>query len=215
MPATPGNPGPRSVKGAIRRGRKFRQVLDGARAVFMADGYERGSMDEIARRAGVSKATLYSYFPDKRLLFEEVVRVVCRRQADAAIELSDSAAPPEAVLRAAARRLIDFYLSSFGQAMHRICAAEAVRFPELGRHFYESGPKLARARIGAYLEGACAAGWLTIEDVALAADQFVELSKADLFARMSCGLAGTIGPGCVERVIEGAVATFLARYRAA
>jgi len=200
--------------GGIRRGRKFQQVLDGAREVFMADGYERGSMDEIARCAAVSKATLYSYFPDKRLLFVEVVRIECLRQADAAIELTDTASPPETVLRAAARRMIDFYLSEFGQAMHRICVAESPRFPELGRHFYDSGPKMARERIAAYLEAASAAGWLAIDDPALAADQFVELSKADLFARMSCGMSDSIEPARIERVIDGAVATFLARYSA-
>ncbi|WP_372674886.1 TetR/AcrR family transcriptional regulator, partial [Aquicoccus sp.] len=48
-----------------RSGRKFDQVLEGARKVFMADGFERASVDDIARAAGVSKATLYSYFPDK------------------------------------------------------------------------------------------------------------------------------------------------------
>ncbi|MEL6597866.1 MAG: helix-turn-helix domain-containing protein, partial [Pseudomonadota bacterium] len=56
----------------IKRGRKFDQVLDGARKIFMSDGYEGASVDDIAKAAEVSKATLYSYFPDKRLLFMEV-----------------------------------------------------------------------------------------------------------------------------------------------
>ena len=68
----------------IKRGRKFEQVLDGARAVFLADGYEGGSVDAIAKAAGVSKATLYSYFPDKRLLFMEVARSECSMQIDEA-----------------------------------------------------------------------------------------------------------------------------------
>ena len=45
----------------VRKGRKFDQVLAGARDVFMADGFEGASVDAIARAAGVSKATLYSY----------------------------------------------------------------------------------------------------------------------------------------------------------
>ena len=69
----------------IKKGRKFDQVLDGARDVFLRDGFEGASVDDIARRAGVSKATLYSYFPDKRLLFSEVARVECNRQAQAAL----------------------------------------------------------------------------------------------------------------------------------
>ncbi len=82
----------------VRKGRKFDQVLDGARKVFMADGFEGASVDEIARVAAVSKATLYSYFPDKRLLFMEVARTECQRQAAHAMDSIDMAAPPRIVL---------------------------------------------------------------------------------------------------------------------
>lgn len=51
----------------IKKGRKFDQVLEGARVVFMRDGFEGASVDDIAREAGVSKATLYSYVPDKQI----------------------------------------------------------------------------------------------------------------------------------------------------
>ena len=54
----------------IKRGRKFDQVLEGARTVFMRDGFEGANVDDIAASAGVSKATLYSYFPDKRVLLQ-------------------------------------------------------------------------------------------------------------------------------------------------
>ena len=178
----------------------------------MADGFERASVDEIARRAGVSKATLYSYFPDKRLLFLEVVRQECLRQANAAEELTDTSADPAMVLRRAGRRLVDFYLSDFAQAMYRLCVAEAYRFPDLGRQFYESGPEMGRQRIEAYLRAASARRLLDIEDFALAADQFVELCKADLFARASCNMAQDVTEDAIERVVNGAVATFLARY---
>ena len=79
--------------GQIRRGRKFDQVLAGAREVFLRDGFEGASVDDIAREAGVSKATLYSYFPDKRLLFQEVARAECRRAADEAEAMVDDQAP--------------------------------------------------------------------------------------------------------------------------
>lgn len=196
----------------IKQGRKFDQVLAGAREVFMADGFERASVDEIARRAGVSKATLYSYFPDKRLLFLEIVRQECQRQADAAEELTDSCADPAVVLRRAGRRLVDFYLSDFARAMHRLCVAEAYRFPDLGRQFYESGPVMGRKCIETYLRAACDRRQLDIDDFVLAADQFVALCKADLFTRVTCNVAQDISEDAIERVVNGAVATFLARY---
>ena len=61
-------PAPQAIA-TIKRGRKFDQVLEGARTVFLRDGYSGASVDDIATEAGVSKATLYSYFPDKQILF--------------------------------------------------------------------------------------------------------------------------------------------------
>lgn len=202
-------PGP-----SIRRGRKFDQVLEGARAVFMAQGFEGAAVDEIARTAGVSKATLYAYFPDKRLLFLEVVRVECRAQADAALAEIDPAAPPEQVLRFGARRIVDFYTSELGKGVARLRAAESERFPELGRQFYETGPELARARIGDYLAAVCARGALRIDDIPLAADQFVKLCEADLLDRVTCGVQTRFTEAEIARVIDGAVTMFLARYGA-
>lgn len=197
-----------------RNGRKFQQVLDGARSVFLSDGFEGASVDDIARAAGVSKATLYSYVPDKRLLFMEVARAECRRQADEAVELIDDTAAPETVLRAGARRLIGILMSDFSQSMYRICMAEAHRFPELGRNFYESGPALGRERIAGYLRRAVARGELRITDFDLAADQFIELCKADIFLRVMCGLIPAPSEAEITRVVDGAVSTFLARYGA-
>lgn len=197
---------------AIRKGRKFDQVLEGARAIFSRDGFDGASVDDIARAAGVSKATLYSYFPDKRILFVEVAKRECRRQADEAFELVSPADPPDRVLPEAARRIIDFFLSEFGRQVFRICVAEADRFPELGREFYESGPALVRNRIRAYLECAVARGELVIEDTLLAADQFAELCKADVFPAVIFGIRTNFTQAERDRISKGAVDMFLARY---
>ncbi len=178
----------------------------------MADGYQAASVDEIARRAGVSKATLYSYFPEKALLFMEVARSECARQADTAMASMDDSAPPEQVLGGTARHFLGFLLSEFGQRVFRICVAESDRFPELGREFYRSGPALMRARMVAYLEAAVARGDLVIEDCQLAADQFAELCKADLFPRLVFGIDTQFSEAEIERVISGALETFMARY---
>lgn len=196
----------------IRKGRKFEQVLEGARKIFMRDGYEGASVDEIAREAGVSKATLYSYFPDKRLLFAEVAKSECTRQADNALELLTSDDDPADVLREAGERIIAFYCSEFGLSMYRICVAESCRFPELGQRFYESGPKLLRDRLVEYLRHAVSLGKLRIEDFELAADQFAELCSASYFPKLLCGVGEKIRPDEREKVLEGAVEMFMARY---
>lgn len=197
---------------AIRKGRKFDKVLEGARLVFLRDGFEGASVDDIAREAGVSKATLYNYFPDKRVLFVEVATRECRRQADEAEALVDLSAPPEVVLPEAARRIIAFSLSDFGRNVFRISVAESERFPELGREFYENGPALLRERLGGYLTGAVARGELKVDDIDLAADQFAELCKAFIFPCACLGVKQTFDQAAQDRVAKGAVEMFLARY---
>ncbi|MCK0168682.1 TetR/AcrR family transcriptional regulator [Jannaschia sp. S6380] len=196
----------------IKRGRKFDQVLEGARAVFMADGYEGASVDAIARSAGVSKATLYSYFPDKRVLFMEVAKAECGLQADEADAVLTDDSSPREVLCIAADRMLGFFLSPFGQSIFRMCVAESDRFPELGREFYETGPQLFREKMVEYFRCAVADGALAIEDFDLAADQFFELCKATLFPELVFGIRTTVTEAERQRVIDGAVETFLARY---
>jgi AcrR family transcriptional regulator len=197
---------------AIKRGRKYDQVIAGARKVFLAAGYEGASVDEIAKEAGVSKATLYSYFPDKRLLFMEVASLECRRVTETALDQIDMSRPPREVLMASAERMMDFVLSPFGRGVFRIVVAETDRFPEIGRVFWLCGPERGKAIFVEYFERACARGELAIEDKRLAADQFTELCKADLFPRLIFGLADRFTPEERARVAEGAVDTFLARY---
>ncbi|SIO51697.1 transcriptional regulator, TetR family [Rhodovulum sp. ES.010] len=198
--------------GQIKKGRKFDQVLDGARKVFLRDGFEGANVDDIARASGVSKATLYSYFPDKRLLFLEVFRVECDRQTHAALSEIDFTAPVPIVLRKAAEHMVASFLSDLNQAVFRVCVAEADRFPELGEAFYRSGPCRLHHEIVAYLGRADSAGALAVPDPHLAADQFIELCKADIYLRHLLGVQIRFTPAEIDRVIDGAVTTFMARY---
>lgn len=197
-----------------RTGRKFDQVLAGARQVFMADGFEGASVDDIARAAGVSKATLYSYFPDKRLLFMEVAHAECARMAAATMAQIDDAHPPRQVLMLVARQLVAFLLSDFAQQVFRICVAERDRFPELGRAFYASGPEMGRQRLAEYLSCAVGRGEMVIGDLAMAADQFSELCKARLWTRAVFGIQNEFSRAEIDDVATHAVDMFLARYAA-
>jgi len=178
----------------------------------MRDGFDGANVDDIARAAGVSKATLYSYFSDKRLLFSEVARIECDRQASSAMAEIDPAAPVQTSLAALADRITRFFLSDFGQQMYRICVAESHRFPELGERFYASGPQMLCQRLGAILQGYVTRGSLRIDDIDLAANQLAELCKSDLFSRRLCGVGGAASEADIARVSDAAVAMFMARY---
>lgn len=200
------------IKPILKKGRKFDQVLDAARDVFLREGFEGASMDDIAASAKVSKATVYSYFPDKNLLFLEAAKSEILRITREAENVAVVDAPVEVVLRYSARTIIDFYLSALGQSIFRVCVSESERFPELGRMFYEAGPKMGSDRLSGYLHYLSEQGVLNIDDAPLAADQFADLCRADLFQRVMFGLADTIKPGDIDRVIDGAISTFMARY---
>ena len=196
----------------IKRGRKFEQVVAGARSVFLREGFEGASVDEIAREASVSKATLYSYFPDKRVLFVEIALREALRQAEAYDEQVDLNLPPDVLLPIAGRKLLDFMLSDLGQALYRVAVGESERFPEIGRKFYENGPKLVRDRISEYLSQAAARGELRIDDFDLAAEQFAELCKVR--AVTLCAFQPRVCVDADERdnIIRSAVAMFLSHY---
>jgi AcrR family transcriptional regulator len=196
----------------IKRGRKYDQVVAGARKVFLAEGFEGASVDLIAREAGVSKATLYSYFPDKRILFIEIAKVECARQADRALQVDRTDLPVREMLGHMARSMMEFLTSEFAQRIFRICVAESDRFPELGQEFYLSGPSLMEDRLSEYFTLAQQRGELKIEDVRLAAQQFDALMKADVFVKMVFNVIAEPDPAAIDRVVDGAIDTFLARY---
>ena len=77
---------------------KRRQIVDGARAVFLAQGFDAASMNDIARAAGVSKGTLYVYFKNKEELFEAIVEQECEAQAEGIFDLDPNDHDVEAVL---------------------------------------------------------------------------------------------------------------------
>jgi TetR/AcrR family transcriptional regulator, mexJK operon transcriptional repressor len=203
----------------VRKGRKYDQVLDGARRVFLRDGFDGASVDDIAREAGVSKATLYAYFPDKRLLFTEICRTECRRQTEAAeaeIAGAENAGdlPVEVMLTMAAERIAGFLMSEFGRSIFRLIVAEGPRFPGLAEEFYRNGPGLIHERLVHHIGCLVRSGDLVVEDADLAADQFAQLCKAAIHEKLIFGMAETIRPEDVKRSVKGAVEMFLCRYGA-
>lgn len=196
----------------MRTGRKFAQVLEGARDVFLAEGFEGANVDDIARAAGVSKATLYSYFPDKRLLFMEVARAECLNQAEAAMKLVRPDLPPHDQLLGGARQIVEFFNSPMSLSIFRMCVAESERFPEMAREFYRNGPLMARNLLADYLKCATEQGVLKVDNPELAAEQFAELCKAGIFMRRVFGVAEEQSPEWCEEVAQSAVEMFMARY---
>jgi len=109
---------------------KRRQILDGARKVFMDLGFDGASMNEIARAAGVSKGTLYVYFADKSRLFEAIVEAEALEKARIAYNL-DPKRDAETTLREFGRIYIGTMCRPGGGSSIRTVMAIAERMPEV------------------------------------------------------------------------------------
>lgn len=194
---------------------KRRQILDGAHEVFIARGFDTASMNDIAAAANVSKGTLYVYFEDKEHLFLALIERERENQKRAAYEALEDDPDPAHALATFGERLIRLLSSDFAVSAHRIVIGVAERMPDLGREFYENGPLQGTKRLAGYLEEQVGAGKLAIEDTALAASQFLDLSQSTLLRpRLFNAVRVQPSDDEIARVVKAAVEMFMARYAA-
>jgi len=193
---------------------KRRQIVEGARQVFMAQGFDAASMGEIARVAGVSKGTLYVYFKSKEELFEAIVGQQCKAQAEQIFSLDPQDHDVEAVLTRLGVAFVNFLCRPGAFSPLRTVIAIAERMPELGRRFYETGPAYGIAHLQAYLTAQVAAGVLEVEDCEVAAAQFIDSCLATVFKPILFNFGTTPTVQRTEHVVKIAVRVFLTAYRA-
>lgn len=193
-------------------GAKRRQVLDGAREVFLADGFDAASMNEIARVAGVSKGTLYVYFDSKEALFEALIREEKREQAEYTCQFDHADRDVEAVLRDFGVRLLERMFRPSSIAHLRIVAAVAQKFPSIGRAFYEGGPLVGRTRLSEYLQAQVEAGIMDVADPDTAAGFFLDMAKScHLLPVLLCAMEAP-STGELKAHVAVATETFLRAF---
>jgi AcrR family transcriptional regulator len=191
---------------------KRRQILDGARKVFLDLGFDGASMGEIARACGVSKGTLYVYFADKYRLFEAILEEEQIEQGKTAFNF-DPARDPETTLREFGRAYIAVLCRPGGGSAIRTVMAIAERMPEVGRRYYENVLDLSITRLATYLEAHVELDNLAISDCRLASSQFMMMCQADLFLPFIFQAAPAPIPARIDEVAESAVRMFLAAYQ--
>lgn len=149
---------------------KQSRILNAAIKVFAEVGYSNASMDDIAACAGLTKPTLYKYFPSKDALFKAMMAA----PKDVMILALD--AKPGAHL---ADQLFQFAWAYADTVMHpnflslaRLIIGEAQRFPDIGRDYQKSGPDKVLAGLIAFMLAQRDIGSLTFDDAELAAQDF-------------------------------------------
>ncbi len=188
-----------------------RAILDIAREVFMTEGYAAASMSTIAARLGGSKGTLYNYFPSKEALFAAFMHQECSTEAEIAHAVDNPDGDVAETLNAIGGKLMRFMFSEKVQTIHRLVVAEAQRFPELGRTFYNEGPRAGTLRIAAVLQTFMDQGRLRQADPFHAAEQFADLCKAGYYQRALWNVAVPTEAEIDENVADG-VRVFMAGY---
>ena len=191
---------------------KRRQILDGARKVFMDLGFDGASMGEIARAAGVSKGTLYVYFADKSRLFEAIVEQEMSDQQKVAFNF-DPERDVATTLRDFGQTYIQWLCRPGGGSAIRTVTAIAERMPDVGRRYYKNVLEKTINRLASYLEAHVKANDLAIEDCQLAAWQFMQMCQASLFLPFIFQAAPPPPAERITHVVESATRMFLAAYQ--
>lgn len=131
---------------------KARQILDGARQEFLRNGFAATTVDNVAATAGVSKATIYSYFKGKEGLFKALVEQLAEERLKFFADFQKTTVNPREVLQNLAQAALEKNAndSSF-QYFQRMLIGESDRFPEMSRIFVETMMKPGLAQLTAYL----------------------------------------------------------------
>lgn len=212
--ADPARPSERLVGAALDAadGGKRRQILDGARRVFLARGFDGASMGEIARAAGVSKGTLYVYFTSKEALFAALTEEERAGLAEALFQLDEHDPDVRGTLGRLARSYLQMMLRPEHISSVRMVIGAADKFPDFARSFYAAGPRWGVERLGAYLDRQVAEGRLVIADTSLAAEQFLNLCSAGILKRRLFAVEADGSEEAARRVLDSAVDVFMAAY---
>jgi AcrR family transcriptional regulator len=192
---------------------KRRQIIEGARAVFLTKGFDAASMSDIARTAGVSKGTLYVYFKSKDELFEAITEEQCSMQAERVFELDEADRDVASALTKLGTTFAHFMCNRSTSPIRTVIAI-ADRMPEIGKQFYESGPAVGIAKLSRYLRAQVDAGTLEIApgDCDIVAGQFLESCLSTTFKPVLFNFAPPPPQERIDHVVGIAVRAFIKAY---
>jgi AcrR family transcriptional regulator len=167
-----------TARGAQRRA----EILEAATELFIGRGYAGASTDEIVRRGGGSKESVYTNFGNKEGLFRAVIEAyatVAQRSIDIAA-LDPSA--PETSLRKIGISFLATIASRKSVEMLRLIIAESDRVPEARETFLRSGPQASKRSVAGFLTRCKESGSLRIADAEQYSEVFHGMLTEPLFS---------------------------------
>ncbi len=189
-------------------------ILAAARRLFLDQGYEAVSIDDIARVAGVARQTVFNRFGSKDAVFRAMVADHWETWgSEVRLEHLEHSEPVEAHLRAVAQAIVAFQENPDQIKFQRLIVGESRRLDWIGPAAFRTGKGPRMKALAAHLETLHREGRLVCPNPMVAAWQFVGLVQEFLVwpKVMDIGDAGDMIPPAAT-VIEEAIATFMARY---
>jgi TetR/AcrR family transcriptional repressor of mexJK operon len=189
-------------------------ILTGATTVFLREGYDRASVDEIAREAGVAKRTVYNLFADKEALFRETIGVAIAVAEQFSAGLAAEAGrmhDGDRDIPRIARHLAAAVLRGPVLPLRRLLVSEARRFPDLALEYRRRAPEAVLRALSAALQELADSGQLRLESADIAAEHFAFLIMG---ADMDRGMfdADTASEARVRERADAGAAAFLRAY---
>ena len=191
---------------------KRQQIIQGARRIFLRDGFDGASTGNIVRAAGVSKGTIYAYFPSKEKLFEALIIEDRLKQSEALFTLNEDDQDLVRVLRKLGETFLEMLFSPENLDFLRIMVSVSTKFPQLGKAYLDAGPGNGRNKLALYLRSLTETGVLSIEDPQLAAGQFLDMCKTGIHLRMMLGDRTKPTIAAIHNNIDSAIRVFFAAY---
>lgn len=191
-------------------------ITRAASEMFLAEGFERTSLDQIAQRAGVSKQTIYSHFADKQALFRAICTELTEKLTIPLRRPASEAGDLRAVLLRLGEDALAMMLHPASLDLHRLIVSAAARFPELGQAAYEAGAARMIADLSALLEQRSRSGdgfarALASDEATVLAEQFIGMLRGFHQVRGLLGIAPvsaaerrTYVSACVDLVLRAA-----------
>jgi len=201
------------TKTRLDRDARREAILDVAQEVFLEEGFAAASMSTIAARLGGSKGTLYNYFKSKDDLFTAYVERRCLWQQDEIFAVMPDSETPEQALQRLGRAYLLHVMNDQNLRNFRVIAAEAERWPEIGRIFYEAGPKRGTERLGELLAAMDKDGIIDVEGLPIvAARDFFGILHNHYFKARLCNAVPEMTLPEIEAEAARAARVFLRAY---
>jgi len=199
------------VRNRSKNPEKRKQILDAATRLFTDQGYAATSMDHIAKKADVSKQTVYSHFGNKDELFMAAIEQKCDSYHMLDISMDDLS-DPKGILLTLAQRFLTMLISKEALAVHKICAFESKSYPNIAELFFKAGPERLSGKVAQLMSKFNEQKILKIDNPKFAAWQFLNMVKGENFVRVEFNTDKQLTEEEVEQYLEASVDLFLRGY---